>query len=139
MHDAAVYAGWASLTTEDAMTRPDGETERLLYDDGRWQRHLWMEQRIKEPQRAWQVWLRSVRTAWQERQKPTIRMVYAIHGNLAQCGTALRLSRNWVRYCNLERRHIALDWRNSAEAYRGEMPVDMIDMPLRFFPTSLQS
>ena len=44
--------------------------------------------------------------------------------------------RDWVRFCNLERPHLALDGRTPAEACRGEASVDMIDKPLRALPTA---
>ena len=53
--------------------------------------------------------------------------------------TARRLIRDWVRFYNLERPHLALDGRTPAEAYRGEPPVDMMDKPLRALPTSPQA
>ena len=49
--------------------------------------------------------------------------------------SARRLIRDWVRFHNLERPHLALDGRTPAEAYRGEPPVDMMDKPLRALPT----
>ena len=52
---------------------------------------------------------------------------------------ARRLIRDWVRFYNLERPHLALDGRTPAEAYRGEPPVDMMDKPLRALPTSPQA
>ena len=45
--------------------------------------------------------------------------------------SARRLIRDWVRFYNLERPHLALDGRTPAEAHRGEPPVDMMDKPLR--------
>ncbi len=53
--------------------------------------------------------------------------------------SARRLIRDWVRFYNLERPHLALDGRPPAEAYRGEPPVDMMDTPLRALPTSPQA
>ena len=53
--------------------------------------------------------------------------------------SARRLIRDWVRFYNLERPHLALDGRTPAEAYRGEPPVDMMDKPLRALPTSPQA
>ena len=52
---------------------------------------------------------------------------------------ARRLIRDWVRFYNLERPHLALDGRTPAEAYRDETPVDMMDKPLRALPTSPQA
>ena len=53
--------------------------------------------------------------------------------------SARRLIRDWVRFYNLERPHLALDGWTPAEAYRGEPPVDMMDKPLRALPTSPQA
>ena len=53
--------------------------------------------------------------------------------------TAWRLIAEWLRFCNSERPHLALDGRTPAEAYRGEPPVDMMDKPLRTLPTSPQA
>ncbi len=53
--------------------------------------------------------------------------------------TARRLIRDWVRFYNLERPHLALDGRTPAEAYRSEPPVDMMDKPLHALPTSPQA
>ena len=55
-------------------------------------------------------------------------------GYAARC-----LIREWVRFYNVERPHLALDGRTPAEAYRGEPPVDMMDKPLRALPTSPQA
>ena len=52
---------------------------------------------------------------------------------------ARRLIRDWVRFYNLERPHLALDGRTPAEAYRADPPVDMMDKPLRALPTSPQA
>ena len=49
------------------------------------------------------------------------------------------LIREWVRFYNVERPHLALDGRTPAEAYRADPPVDMMDKPLRALPTSPQA
>ena len=46
--------------------------------------------------------------------------------------------RSLVWLYNTERPHSALAGRTPAEAYRGEAPVDMMDTPMRGFPTSPQ-
>ena len=53
--------------------------------------------------------------------------------------TARRLIRDWMGFYNAERPHSALGGRTPAEAYRGGMPVDMMDKPLRALPTSPQA
>ena len=52
---------------------------------------------------------------------------------------AWRLIRDWIRFYNAERPHTSLGGRTPAEAYRGEMPADMMDKPLRDVTTSLQA
>ena len=53
--------------------------------------------------------------------------------------TARRLIRDWIAFFNAGRPHAALSGRTPAEAWRGEMPVDMMDKPLRALPTSPQA
>ena len=52
---------------------------------------------------------------------------------------ARRLIGEWVRFYNAERPHSALGGATPAEAYRGDLPVDMMDKPLRALPTSPQA
>ena len=53
--------------------------------------------------------------------------------------TARRLIRDWIAFFNAGRPHAALSGRTPAEAWRGDMPVDMMDKPLRALPTSPQA
>ena len=50
-----------------------------------------------------------------------------------------RVIGDWIGFYNTERPHSALGGRTPAEAWRGEMPVDMMDKPLRALPTSPQA
>ena len=53
--------------------------------------------------------------------------------------TARRVIGDWIGFYNTERPHSALGGRTPAEAWRSEMPVDMMDKPLRALPTSPQA
>ncbi len=59
--------------------------------------------------------------------------------DLADGFEAERVINAWMVFYNTERPHSALAGRTSAEAYRGEQPVDMMDKPLRALTTSPQA
>ena len=71
---------------------------------------------------------------WRSLKYEAIYLHEIADGYAARC-----LIREWVRFYNVERPHLALDGRTPAEAYRGEPPVDMMDKPLRALPTSPQA
>ncbi len=52
---------------------------------------------------------------------------------------AERVIGEWIDFYNTERPHSALAGRTPMEAYRGALPVDMMDKPLRALPTSPQA
>ena len=71
---------------------------------------------------------------WRSLKYEAIYLHEIADGYAARC-----LIREWVRFYNVERPHLALDGRTPPEAYRGEPPVDMMDKPLRALPTSPQA
>ena len=58
---------------------------------------------------------------------------------LADGFEARRVIGEWIDFYNTERPHSALGGRTPAEAYRGDLPVDMMDKPLCALPTSPQA